>query len=398
MWEHQMTKLLKVEVNGLAGRKDPVKFDLRPDVNIFFGLNGSGKTSLLKILHSGLEDRTVGLAKVPFTSASIKVTSKVHKTLERSIVARRPRSRSTLAERKYQTAMQQAITAQDPSISTDLAESVARQQLEMGEWTSDPRLPSGRHGLRHRYLSTNRLMAQSIPLRRGQTLRISDDELDETFAEQLTQIWRIYTNSLLSEVTDVQSGGLREILRSLIFESPELTEQSPPEARKAYERASHFLGIAPKQQNSSEFRRFLRRFQEEPYFKSVVQGIDEIEQQTEQAEEPRRRLAELISAFISEGKSITFTNREIRAEVSGEEIPLASLSSGEKQLVRILIEVILTEDNVIIIDEPELSMHIDWQRSLVRAMQTVNPAAQIVMATHSPDIMENVSDECIFRL
>jgi len=84
--------------------------------------------------------------------------------------------------------------------------------------------------------------------------------------------------------------------------------------------------------------------------------------------------------------------------VLGRQIPLAGLSSGEKQLVRILIEVIMIDESVIIIDEPELSMHIDWQRELVKAMQTVNPAAQIVMATHSPEIMENVPDECIFRL
>jgi ABC-type multidrug transport system ATPase subunit len=44
------------KVEGLAGRSEPINFELRSDVNIFFGLNGSGKTSLLKILHSGLED------------------------------------------------------------------------------------------------------------------------------------------------------------------------------------------------------------------------------------------------------------------------------------------------------------------------------------------------------
>jgi predicted ATPase len=97
-------------------------------------------------------------------------------------------------------------------------------------------------------------------------------------------------------------------------------------------------------------------------------------------------------------KNLKFTNSGIQAEVHGKEIPLASLSSGEKQLVRILIEVIRSESNVIIIDEPELSMHIDWQRNLVDAMRTVNPDVQIIMATHSPDIMANVPDECIFRI
>jgi predicted ATP-dependent endonuclease of OLD family len=191
---------------------------------------------------------------------------------------------------------------------------------------------------------------------------------------------------------------LREILRSLLFAAPEPTEQSSPEVKEAYERASHFLQRRPARQSSGEFREFQRRFNEEPHFKGVVQGIERIERRTEQAEEPRRKLVELISAFFSTGKSINFTSSGLKAEVHGKEIPLASLSSGEKQLIRILIEVIMGESNVIIIDEPELSMHIDWQRNLVSAMQTVNPDVQIIMATHSPDIMENVPDECIFRL
>jgi predicted ATP-dependent endonuclease of OLD family len=392
-----MTTLQEVTVSGLAGRQESIHYELRRDVNIFFGLNGSGKTSLLKILHAGLAGESASLVGVPFNSASIGFFSTSEdKVIKRSITRQLSDSRTATKQSEYRTALERTIAEQGGAISLETAVDLARHRLEIGEWTSKP-VVRGTGRFRHRYLSTNRLIGDAIPLRRSDG-RITEAELDAVFAEQIEQIWRLYTNRVLSEVTDVQSAGLREILRSLLFASSEPTEQSPPEVKEAYERASHFLERRPGRQNSAEFLEFQRRFNEEPHFRSVVQDIDQIERRIEQAEEPRRRLAELVSGFFSEGKTISFTNRAIQAEVFGEEIPLASMSSGEKQLVRILIEVITAEDDLIIIDEPELSMHIDWQRNLIRAMQTVNPAVQIIMATHSPDIMENVPDESIFRL
>ena len=46
-------------------------------------------------------------------------------------------------------------------------------------------------------------------------------------------------------------------------------------------------------------------------------------------------------------------------------IGLAALSSGEKHVLRILVETLDADAGPIIIDEPELSLHIDWQRELL---------------------------------
>ena len=396
-----MTTLLEVTVDGLAGRTDSINIPLRRDINIFFGLNGSGKTSLLKLLHSSLTGNSADVVGLPFNSATVRFFSSYReREYKRTLDLEHPRSKSSLVVRRsyreYQQALERA-SEQDPTISQDVLANFARYGLETSEWKTTPS-DDELSGLRHRYLSTNRLIGDAIPLPRGGGAHITETELDAVFSQQIEAVWRLYTNRVLTEVTDVQSAGLREILRSLLFTSSEPTEQSAPEVRKAYERASHFLVRRPARQNSAEFLEFKRRFNEEPHFRSVVQDIDQIERRIAQAEAPRRKLAELISSFFSEGKNLRFTNHEIQAEVRGQRIPLAAMSSGEKQLVRILIEVIMTEDDLIIIDEPELSMHIDWQRNLVSAMRTVNPRAQIIMATHSPDIMENVPDECIFRL
>ena len=81
-----------------------------------------------------------------------------------------------------------------------------------------------------------------------------------------------------------------------------------------------------------------------------------------------------------------------------EYIGIDLLSSGEKQLLRLLIECLGAQGDCIVIDEPELSLHIDWQNDLIEAMRVVNPNLQIILATHSPEIMDDFDDKNIFRL
>lgn len=69
-------------------------------------------------------------------------------------------------------------------------------------------------------------------------------------------------------------------------------------------------------------------------------------------------------------------------------INITSLSSGEKQLFILLTEALLQNkaSQLFITDEPELSLHIDWQRKVLNALLELNPKAQIIVATHSPEI------------
>jgi predicted ATPase len=98
-------------------------------------------------------------------------------------------------------------------------------------------------------------------------------------------------------------------------------------------------------------------------------------------------------------KEVQFSDKNIEIETANHiKIELSALSSGEKQLLRIFIETLMAAESTILIDEPELSMHIDWQRSLVPSMSQLNPKAQIILATHSPEVMANLKEECIFRL
>ncbi|HCR2034984.1 TPA: ATP-binding protein, partial [Enterobacter asburiae] len=72
----------------------------------------------------------------------------------------------------------------------------------------------------------------------------------------------------------------------------------------------------------------------------------------------------------------------------GEEYDCFKLSSGEKQVLILLTESLLQggESKIFIADEPELSLHIDWQGKILPSVRKLNSNAQIIIATHSPEV------------
>jgi predicted ATP-binding protein involved in virulence len=51
--------------------------------------------------------------------------------------------------------------------------------------------------------------------------------------------------------------------------------------------------------------------------------------------------------------------------------------------------------NILIIDEPELSLHLRWQELFVDAVASASPGLQVILATHSPSIIKGRNDRCI---
>lgn len=99
---------------------------------------------------------------------------------------------------------------------------------------------------------------------------------------------------------------------------------------------------------------------------------------------------EINSLFQGTGKTIAIdaATNDVIFRQGSHILGLTDLSSGEKQLLIILFRLFLMEKNgyVILMDEPELSLHIEWQQQLIDKMLQVNPNGQFIIATHSPSI------------
>ena len=85
---------------------------------------------------------------------------------------------------------------------------------------------------------------------------------------------------------------------------------------------------------------------------------------------------------------------------AGEKFDINDLSSGEKQLfLRTLsIKMLEPKNSIILIDEPELSLHPKWQQRIIEVYKKIGENNQIIVATHSPHILGSVSNENIFIL
>ena len=82
-----------------------------------------------------------------------------------------------------------------------------------------------------------------------------------------------------------------------------------------------------------------------------------------------------------------------------EKIRLDQLSSGEKQMLLILTTVFLQNEKpcVLLMDEPEISLHISWQDRLISLVRELNPNCQLILTTHSPNIFaDGWEDKIVF--
>ena len=73
---------------------------------------------------------------------------------------------------------------------------------------------------------------------------------------------------------------------------------------------------------------------------------------------------------------------------------LDELSSGERHLLSFLtlFLIICRGRDFYLIDEPEISLSMKWQRELLPLLSELSPNSQIIVATHSPSIANRNSD------
>lgn len=140
--------------------------------------------------------------------------------------------------------------------------------------------------------------------------------------------------------------------------------------------------------SGSEQRMFLRYF-----LGQLSQVID----QTRAIEEMLREFVDACNQYLemsSEEKTLTYVPEAMKVEVrntwTGSEVALDALSSGEKQVISLMAKLYLEPSRkLILIDEPELSLSLDWQRRILLDVQKPDSVEQFLAITHSPFVFDN---------
>lgn len=107
------------------------------------------------------------------------------------------------------------------------------------------------------------------------------------------------------------------------------------------------------------------------------------------AAESKKKFQDIVdNLFADTGKRIDRKSNEVQFLQYDEVLSPYRLSSGEKQMLIILLTVLVEDGKpyVFFMDEPEASLHIEWQEKLIGLVRSLNPRVQIVLTTHSPAV------------
>lgn len=144
----------------------------------------------------------------------------------------------------------------------------------------------------------------------------------------------------------------------------------------------------------------------EQYVAHYVAYLIETAERIKEYEKPVRDFVDICNSYLY-GKKFVFDNVEYRfsieyssdkmglkeSESLNNKIQMEDLSSGEKQIVSLFSHLVLDEEvNYIIIDEPELSLSVDWQQRFLADIVNTKGCAFLGAVTHSPFIFDNELD------
>ena len=133
----------------------------------------------------------------------------------------------------------------------------------------------------------------------------------------------------------------------------------------------------------------------------LTSGAPNAKEEATEAAVYKTMFLDLVDDLFSEtGKRIDRTSNELSFMQFGEQLSPYKLSSGEKQMLIILLTA-LTQDRqpyVLFMDEPEASLHFEWQKRLIDMVLQLNPNVQIILTTHSPAVVMNGWADCVTEM
>lgn len=408
-----MYVLTRFEIDGFWN-SHIVQSNLRDDVNIFIGLNGTGKTTLINLLQAALTVDVALLHRLSFKE--IRLFLKQGTSTRRITITRKPRD-SVYDFVKYKISQR---VLEVPLVPNDMD---MRRRFHSRYFHDLTAIRKNMAALVEvSWLSVHRQVMQDDEYERPTRMRTSEQLLNPVDTRLVHLLGKLsdYHLGLQAKGNDVSAEFQKKVLSSLLYSSTFDTfdfhaddeinyEEMRDHLYHAYEALGITSGIRKRiDEHVEKIQKSISTIREQkakneafyvndvlPY--SLFKRTRSIVESSMEADAEKRALFELLDLFVTtvnkflDGKTLTLApNQEygLSMKKAGEEIEFPLLSSGEKQLFILLAETVLQNrrQSIFIADEPELSLHVAWQRKLLSAVRKLNPNAQLVVATHSPEI------------
>ena len=353
----------KLEVKGLNNRVDGA-WEFNEDLNIITGRNGSGKTTLLKLIWY-LISGNIGqiISDIPFRSVSIKTDS-----FSLSIVQTKDEKVKLECELINQVRMDgdfEIPLRREDNERMQVVGMQTRREMNSLFFPSFRRIEGGFARLSSHIPTVDAAMYEF-----EQSWRRHAEGVTGALQGAMTQLSTIMSvyddHKFIASISTHDIGDL-------------LTKEHTDVYKKTNE--LHVKLSEDITQRTSETKSLNDTA---PILAGIQKRVEEVNKERELLQRPLSMLEERILDIlqykgIHVAPQITFGEAE-------EAIESDKLSAGEQQMLSFLCYNTFSENAAIFIDEPELSLHVDWQRLLLPTLLEQETGNQFFIATHSPFI------------
>lgn len=412
-------RIQSITIAGLWGRKN-VQLSLHPDVTILIGENGTGKTTILNLLRAILTaDRS--LFSYNFRSVVVELSSFSDGSQETVKVSRRDESivfqllgeTFTLTPSKPSAPMVFGILSQTPEPERQPLDDAIENLVPLVWLPVSRRLPVPDDESSGSYIfSPKSSKLESVDQRLSELTRELSDyrlRLDSRVSQEYTVFERKVLEAILYSADYDSMGALRRELPPTQDDQEQLIrvfravgildDKMTKRIRAHFVRADEALGSLQDSSNVKLEDLFIipliRRT------RSLVGWARDLSAKRDDIFASLRKYEKMVNDFLTD-KHVTVTEDgrlavSYREATDSRQLSLDHLSSGEKQILILLTAALLRADApvVYLADEPELSLHILWQARLLQSLVDLGGSIQVIVATHSPDIVGPFHDNVV---
>ncbi len=376
----------KLEVKGLNNQLDG-EFEFNEDLNIFTGPNGSGKTTLLKLIWYLISGQLKQiLYEIPFSYLSIEtdpfsLTMDLHEFEELSLGYKFSSNRSS------QSGGQNIkIDPETKMIDPKNIENINQFEKRITEASNGSLFFPTFRRIEGGYSIGSR---SSVDAEDSVVLKL----LSSTTERLLTAISQLSDDMSTERHKFIVSVSTMDIVKLLPQKYVDIYQEVNTLQSQVLANISKEIQRNPDKDKVNEIPKSAS---------ALLDAIQKVDKETEQLRKPISVLSELTRKIL-QYNAIRVTENLILGETTdginfgeeGDDIPIEKindaissdkLSSGEKQMLSYLCYNTFYDNMPIFIDEPELSLHVDWQRILFPTLLEQATNNQFFIATHSPFI------------
>lgn len=435
--------LSAVRVTGMHGQFD-VDVTLKPGLNVLYGQNGRGKTTLLHLIANTLEldferfqhlhfqeieididnGSTLKILPAENSETGVRVllngqimhwreeygdAAKRHREILRNVLGNKPNYlpafRSILERVKNENYGATLTQSQQQEL-----EKIGANEAKNSRGFEFPAAASRYFGLRREagYLTAQKTLqcrqwfGAFVPLIRYPSITEVTDRLESEFRDAELEVAAL-ERTMFSDF-------FVETMRALLS-----TEESPSEqeVETLVERIRTAVDIEDDTSIDAHSPKVLYQ---------LAESVEEVAAQGARAGAPEKRVLKLYADILERrgtGRKNSFVKLRMFEEAvnkfldnktlhiaearrigvrttrttyveseNKQQYPLTSLSSGERQVLTMLFSAsrLGAASGAFLIDEPELSLHIDWQRIVLEELMAQAGGRQIIACTHSPEV------------